>query len=105
MAEIGRAQKIEVTNQELQNAVIAEARRYPGQEQKVFEYYQQNPEAIEAVKAPIYEEKVVDFILEKSSIEERQVSLDELNKASSEAESAPTAAAKKDKKSSKKSGK
>jgi trigger factor len=80
LAEIGRINKIEVSNQELQQAVINEARRYPGKEQQVFEYYQQNPQALEAVKAPIYEDKVVDFILERSKLEERQVDIEELTK-------------------------
>lgn len=84
LAEIGRTNKIEVTNQELQQAVISEARRYPGQEKQVFEYYQKNPQALEAVKAPIYEEKVVDFILERSKIDSKQVSIEELTKASEE---------------------
>lgn len=82
LAEIGRTNKIEVSNQELQQAVIAEARRYPGKEKQVFEYYQKNPGALEAVKAPIYEDKVVDFILERSKIDSRQVSIEDLTKAS-----------------------
>lgn len=81
LAEIGRQNKIEVTNQELQQAVINEARRYPGQEKQVFEFYQKNPQALESVKAPIYEDKVVDFILERSKIDTREVSIDELTKA------------------------
>jgi trigger factor len=82
LAEIGRLNKIEVTNQELQQAVINEARKYPGKERQVFEYYQKNPQALEAVKAPIYEDKVVDFILERSKISTRQVPIEELTKAS-----------------------
>ena len=82
LAEIGRINKVEVTNQELQQAVINEARKYPGKERQVFEYYQQNPQALESVKAPIYEDKVVDFILERSTIGNRQVTIDELTKAS-----------------------
>lgn len=82
LAEIGRENKIEVTNQELQQAVISEARRYPGKEKQVFEYYQKNPGALEAVKAPIYEDKVVDFVLERSKIDSRNVTIDELTKAS-----------------------
>ncbi len=81
LAEIGRLNKIDVTNQELQQAVISEARRYPGKEKQVFEYYQKNPQALEAVKAPIYEDKVVDFILERSTIDSRTVTIDELTKA------------------------
>jgi trigger factor len=82
LAEVGRENKVEVTNQELQQAVIAEARRYPGQEKQVFEFYQKNPQALEAVKAPIYEDKVVDFILERVKLNNKQVSIDELTKAS-----------------------
>ncbi|MBI1216781.1 MAG: trigger factor [Alphaproteobacteria bacterium] len=81
LAEIGRINEIEVSNQELQQAVISEARRYPGKEQQVFEYYQQNPQALETVKAPIYEDKVVDFILERSKLDTRQVDIEELTKA------------------------
>lgn len=82
LAEVGRINKVEVTNQELQQAVINEARKYPGKERQVFEYYQQNPQALEAVKAPIYEDKVVDFILERSTIDTRQVAIEELTQAS-----------------------
>lgn len=82
LAEIGRINKVEVTNQEIQQAVINEARKYPGKEREVFEYYQQNPQALDSVKAPIYEDKVVDFILERSTIASRQVAIEELTKAS-----------------------
>lgn len=81
LAEIGRINKIEVTNAELQQAVISEARRYPGKERQVFEFYQKNPNALEGLKAPVYEDKVVDFVLERSTIEERQVSIEDLTKA------------------------
>lgn len=96
LAEIGRANKIEVTGQEIQQAVVAEARNYPGREREVFEYYQKNPQALEAVKAPVYEEKVVDFILTKAQVETREVGIEELTKAAEEIE------APKSKKSSKK---
>lgn len=99
LAEVGRENKVEVTNQELQQAVIAEARNYPGREREAFEFYQKNPQALEAVKAPIYEDKVVDFILEKSKIETRQVNIEELTKA---AEADDQEAGGKKKKSSKK---
>lgn len=84
LAEIGRENNVQVSNQELQQAVIAEARRYPGQEKQVFEYFQNNPQALEGIKAPIYEEKVVDFILERSKIDSKQVSIEELTKAAEE---------------------
>lgn len=80
LAEIGRANKIEVTQEELYKAVYAEARRYPGQEAQVLEFYSKNPKVIESFRAPIYEEKVIDFILEKAKVEEKIVPLEELTK-------------------------
>lgn len=100
LAEIGRINKIEVSNQELQQAVINEARRYPGKEQQVFEYYQKNPQALEAVKAPIYEDKVVDFILERSKLETRQVDIEELTKAADQEPPKKAASKSKSKKAS-----
>jgi len=76
--------------------VIAEARRYPGQEKQVFEFYQKNPQALDSLKAPVYEDKVVNFILEKVKVDSKEVSIEELTKAA-EAE-----APKKTKKASKK---
>ena len=84
LAQVGQENKIEVTVQELQQAVIAEARRYPGQEKQVFEFYQKNRQALESLRAPIYEDKVVDFILERSKITPRSVTVEELTKASEE---------------------
>lgn len=78
LAEVGRENKIEVTQAELQQAVIQEAQRYPGQEQQVFEMFQKNPRAIESLKAPIFEDKVVDFILEMATLKDNQVSIEEL---------------------------
>lgn len=91
LAEIGRENKIEVTVQELQQAVITEARRYPGQEKEVFDYFQKNRQALESLRAPIYEDKVIDFILERSKISSRSVTIEELNKASEEETSGKTA--------------
>jgi trigger factor len=101
LAEIGRQNKIEVSNQELQQAVINEARRYPGQEKQVFEFYQQNPQALESVKAPIYEDKVVDFILERSKVDSREVTIDELTKAAEQEAPVKAKAGSKAKKSGK----
>lgn len=81
LAEIGRANKVEVTMPELQQAVINEARRYPGQEKQVFEFYQKNPQALESLKAPVYEEKVVDFILGQIKVDSKDVSIEELTAA------------------------
>jgi trigger factor len=60
--------------------VIAEARRYPGQEKQVVDFYQRSPEAINQLRAPLYEEKVVDFIVEQAQVTDRPLSPDEFAK-------------------------
>ena len=74
LAEMGQKNEIQITNDELQQAMVAEARQYPGQEQQVIEFYQKNPQAIAQLRAPIYEEKVVDLIIEKSTLIDKKVS-------------------------------
>jgi len=76
LAEMGQKQEIQITNEELQQAMIAEARQYPGQEQQVVEFYQKNPQAIAQLRAPIYEEKVVDLIIEKAKVTDKKVTKD-----------------------------
>jgi len=78
LSEVGRRQQIQVSQEELSRAVMDEARRYPGQEQQVFEYYQKSPEALNALRAPVYEDKVVDYILELAAVTTREVTPDEL---------------------------
>lgn len=78
MAEIANLNKITLTPQDVTAAVMAEARRYPGQEKAVFEFYQKNPRALESVKAPVFEEKVVDFIFGQIKIDEKDVSVKDL---------------------------
>jgi trigger factor len=80
LAEIGDKNKISVTDEELNRAVVEQARQFAGQEQRVWDYYRQNPQAIAALRAPIYEEKVVDFLLELAQIAEKKVSREELFK-------------------------
>jgi len=80
LAEMGAKVDIQITNDELQAAMIAEARRYPGQEQQVVEFYQKNPEAVAQLRAPIYEEKVVDHIVATAKVTDKKVSRDELFK-------------------------
>jgi len=74
LAEMGQKHEIQITNDELQQAMVTEARQYPGQEQQVIEFYQKNPQAIAQLRAPIYEEKVVDLIIEKSTLTDKKVS-------------------------------
>jgi len=64
----------------LYKAIHAEARKYPGQEQQVLEFYSKNPRVIESFRAPIYEDKVMDFILKQAKVEEKAVSVEELTK-------------------------
>ena len=80
LAEIGRKADVQITEQEVQQAMISEARRYPGQEREVIEFFQQNPGAMAQIRAPIYEDKVVDYILEQATVEEKKVSKEELFK-------------------------
>lgn len=78
LAEIGRIADVKITDQEVQQAVIAEARRFPGQEREVVEFFQKNPGALAQVRAPIYEEKVVDHILSVAKVTDKEVSKDDL---------------------------
>jgi len=73
LSEIGRANSLTVSQDELKRAVLAEAQRYPGQTRKVIEFYQQNPQAIERFRAPLFEEKVIDFVLALAKVTERGV--------------------------------
>ena len=80
LSEIGTSNKITVNDQDLQKAVIAEAQKYPGQEAQVFEFYQKNKQALESLRAPLFEEKVVDFIFELAEVTETKISLEDLTK-------------------------
>ena len=78
LAEVGRNANISVTQEELNQALIREAQRFPGSERQVLDYYRQNPEAAGNLRAPIFEEKVVDYIVELAKPSERKVSPQEL---------------------------
>jgi trigger factor len=80
LAEIGRRAEVQITNDELVRALRQEASRYPGQEKQVIEFYTKNQNAMAQLRAPIYEEKVVDFILEKATVTDKPVSREELMK-------------------------
>jgi trigger factor len=68
LAEIGQRANVQVTEQEMNGALAAEARRYPGQEREIYEFFRKNPQAAAQLRAPIYEEKVVDLILERAKV-------------------------------------
>ncbi len=86
LAEIGEKNNIKVTDEELGRAAAERARQFPGQEQQVWEYYRKNPQALASMRAPIYEEKVVDFLLELASVTDKPVSREELFKAEDDEE-------------------
>ncbi|QEO18083.1 trigger factor [Acetobacter vaccinii] len=79
LAEIGRKNNIVVTPEELSRAVRAEAMRYSGQEREVFEFFQKNPQATESLRGPIFENKVVDYLIELAKVTDREVSPEELS--------------------------
>ncbi len=81
LAELGSKAEIEVTDAEMTQAVMAQARQYPGQEREFFEFVQKNPQVQQQLRAPIFEDKVVDHIVEKANVAEREVSKEELEAA------------------------
>jgi trigger factor len=78
LAHVGDTNEITVSAEELNGAIMQEAQRYPGQEQQVFQFYQQNQEAMQQLRAPLYEDKVIDFILELATVTEKEVDQDTL---------------------------
>lgn len=78
LVEIGRLNSIAVTDEELTQAMRSEAMRYPGKEKEVIEFFQKNPQAIDSLRGPIYENKVIDYILELANIEDKEISAEEL---------------------------
>jgi trigger factor len=78
LAEVGRKNNITVTSDEVNQAITREARRHPGHERQVLDFYRQNPGTIDALRAPIFEDKVIDFIVELAKIGERKVTPQEL---------------------------
>ena len=80
MSEIGKENNIQVSQDDINQAINTEAQKYPGEEQKIIEYYRGNPEAAQQISAPIYEEKVVDFIFEMANINEKEITNEEFVK-------------------------
>ena len=78
LAEVGNSNNITVTQDELNQAITREVRRHPGYERQALDFYRQNPEAMASLRAPIFEDKVVDFIVELAKVPERRVSPQEL---------------------------
>jgi trigger factor len=81
LTDIGRQNDLKVTDEEKNRAITAEAQRYPGQEQQVLEYFQKNPEAAQQLAGPLFEDKVVDYILEIAKVNDNVMTVEELYKA------------------------
>ncbi len=80
LAEVGRTNNIQVSQDDLNRAMAEEARKYPGQERRVLEFFRENPQAAQELQAPIYEDKVVDFIVEMAKVTEKKVPIADLLK-------------------------
>jgi trigger factor len=81
LAEVGRKNEITVTDAEMTQAVLSQARQYPGQERQFFEFVQKNPQMRQQIQAPIFEDKVVDYVFGKAKVTETEVAKDALQKA------------------------
>jgi trigger factor len=86
LSDIGGKNEIVVPQEELNRAVMEQARRYPGQEQQVFDYFRENPQAMNELQAPLYEEKVIDFLIEMADVTEEVVPIEELMRDPEQAE-------------------
>ena len=78
LSDIGQKNELKVEQHELNHAIMEQARRYPGQEQKVLQFFRSNPSALEQLRAPLYEDKVVDFIFQMANVSEKKVTPEEL---------------------------
>ncbi len=81
LADIGNRAEVTVSEQEMQRALFAQARQYPGQERQFLEFVQKNPQALQGLRAPIFEDKVVDHIVGKADVTDRGVTREDLQAA------------------------
>jgi len=81
LAELGQKAEIQVTDAEMTQAMMNQARQYPGQEREFFEFVQKNSQMQQQMRAPLFEDKVVDYVFELATVTDKEVSKDELQKA------------------------
>lgn len=81
LAELGQKAEVEVTDAEMGQAVMTQARQYPGREREFFEFVQKNPQMAQQLRAPIFEDKVIDYVVELAEVTEKEVSKEDLEKA------------------------
>ena len=91
LSHVGESNELTVTQEEVNRAIMEQARQMPGQEQQVIEFYRSNTEAQASLQAPIFEDKVVNFILEMATVNEREISPEELRVETEAAEAAAKA--------------
>ena len=91
LSETGRAQGVTVSAEEMTRAMRAEASRYQGQEMEVMEFFRKNPQAAESLRGPIFEDKVVDYIIDTAQVADKTVTVEELSADPPAAENAPAA--------------
>ncbi|MDC0738511.1 trigger factor [Cognatishimia sp. SS12] len=81
LAELGQKAEVEVTDAEMTQAIMNQARQYPGQERQFFEFIQQNQQMQQQLRAPLFEDKVVDYVFELAQVSDKEISKDDLQKA------------------------
>ena len=81
LAELGQQAEVQVTDAEMTQAIMNQARQYPGQERQFFEFVQQNQQMQQQLRAPLFEDKVIDYAFELAAVSEKEVSKDDLQKA------------------------
>ncbi len=81
LSEIGRSNNIQIAQEDLNRAMMTEARKYPGQEQQVMDYFKNNPQALEQISAPVFEDKIIDFVLEMAKVTDKPATMEELVEA------------------------
>ena len=86
LADIGRKAEVEVTEGEVNQAIFQQAQQYPGQEKQFFDFMKSNEQAMQQLRAPIFEDKVVDHVVEQAKVTEKEISKEELQKAVEELE-------------------
>ncbi|NQV83649.1 MAG: trigger factor [Rhodospirillales bacterium] len=89
MSEVGRVNNVEISQEDLNRQLMVEAKNHPGREKEVIDYFKSNPQAMEQLSAPVYEEKVIDFILEKAKVTDKKATMEDLIKALETDDDAP----------------
>ena len=84
MQEIAKNQNIEISQKELTDGMMKYASQYPGQEKQIFEYFQKNPSSIESIRGPIFEQKIIDYILSKINTKKKKINVKEFKKIQEE---------------------